>query len=239
MPSRSEDAAILTIHAGPHARTHTVIRVPRPTALSGPELSFEPEGGGEPWAAQIDRADPETLWLLVPGLAAGAEVRLRPVPHAAPRPGVALTEENDTIEVWVGGELFTAYHYGAALARPYLYPVVGPKGARVTRECRWEDGPGFDHKHHKSVWIAHGLVNGTDNWSEEPGHGSTRHTGFDEVTDGPVMGRIVETTEWLSASGRKVLDETRVLRFYAQPAECRCLDVEITFRTGHDAVLFG
>jgi len=235
----SDDPTVLTIHAGPHARRNTVVCLPRPATIAGPEVSFVPEGGGEPWAAQIDGADAEAIWLRVPALSAGAEVRLRPVPHAAPGAGVALTEHDDTVDVTIAGELFTTYHYGAALARPYLHPVVGPKGARVTRECRWEDGPGFDHKHHKSIWVAHGLVNGTDNWSEEPGHGSTRHVGFGEVAGGPVMGRIAETTEWLSASGRKVLDEARVLRFYAQPAECRCLDIEITFRTGHDAVLFG
>jgi len=236
----------LVVSAGPHERRHTALSVEIPEALVG---EFASAGGAaltsastkRALACQVDGADPGRLWFIVPAMQRGKRMRLTARPSAPARKGgVRLTKTNDRVRISVGGAPFTAYHYaGDALARQYLYPILGHGGARLTRECRFEDGPGFDHKHHKSIWVAHGLVNGADNWAEEPGHAETRHVRFEEVSGGAVLGRIVEDNEWRNAAGQKLLGEHRVIRVYNQPASARCVDFEITFRAGHDSVLFG
>jgi len=241
--SKAGNALEFAVHAGPHTRTNCAVCVDVPEG--GPDVSG---GAGLVDAAthravscQADPSVPGRVWFVVRELERGASARfvLRPS-HPGGGRGVELAEGAEAVGVSIGGKAFTSYHYaGADLARPFLYPILGPGGARVTREARWDDGPGFDHKHHKSVWVAHGLVNGTDNWAETPGHGTTVHIEFSEVLSGPVLGRIVERNEWRNAAGQRILDEGRTIRFYNQPAEGRCVDLEITFVTGHDAVLFG
>ncbi len=44
-----------------------------------------------------------------------------------------------------------------------------------------ENEEGFDHIHHRSCSIAHGDINGIDNWSEEGGHGYQIHQAFKEL----------------------------------------------------------
>ena len=109
----------------------------------------------------------------------------------------------------------------------------------MTRRIEKRGTPGHDHAHHRSVWVAHGLVNGTDNWSEEEGHGRTVHQDFEAMTSGPVTAAIAERCEWVTAAGRRILNEDRNIRFYALPESMRCVDFTITLKTGEDAVLFG
>jgi hypothetical protein len=154
---------------------------------------------------------------------------------------VTIAERKTSLGVRVLGEDFTSYVFAGpdCPARPYLYPVLGPNGVPLTRAIEKRGTPGYDHAHHRSIWVAHGLVNGTDNWSEELGHGRTVHEGFTEVVSGPVTGWAREQCTWTTAFGATILDETRTIGFYAQPHPARCVDVRFTLRTGHDAVLFG
>jgi hypothetical protein len=45
---------------------------------------------------------------------------------------------------------------------------------------------GTDHLHHKSLFVAWGDVNGSDNWSEGAGHGRQEHQAFAALVSGPV-----------------------------------------------------
>lgn len=61
-------------------------------------------------------------------------------------------------------------HYGDAVRAPYLWPVYGPDGIEMTRAFPMEEdrpAESKDHPHHRSLWFAHGDVNGHDFW-----HGS-------------------------------------------------------------------
>ena len=153
---------------------------------------------------------------------------------------VQLREQADRIEFLVGGSLFTSYHFGGEYARPFLYPIIGPGGKGVTRSYPMENVPGetTDHKHHRSVWVAHGDVNGVDNWSEDPGHGKMVHRAFTEKISGPVFGRITESNEWVDKDGNKILGETRAITVYNLPDTGRLMDVSVTFHADKD-VKFG
>jgi hypothetical protein len=153
---------------------------------------------------------------------------------------VEAEDVGEKIDFRVAGELFTSYHFDGKYARPFLYPIIGPGGKGVTRNYPMADVPGetTDHKHHRSVWVAHGDVNGVDNWSEEPGHGKTVHRTFTEKISGPVFGRISETSEWVDKDGNNVLDETRSITVYNLPDTGRLMDVKIVFHADKD-VKFG
>ena len=130
----------------------------------------------------------------------------------------------DVLELRLGGELVARYHYGPELARPYLAPLIGPAGRRLTAD----PGPA-DHPHHRGVWIGHRDVDGVDHWTEFAGHGRIVHRGFDEV--GPT---VRERLEWLDPDGRPALAERRLLRLRRGPV----LDLAVHL-TARDAVTLG
>ncbi len=156
--------------------------------------------------------------------------------------GVELIDRDGTIEFHVGGELFTAYHYGKELARPFLFPIVGPRGNGVTRNYPMiEDVPGEtkDHVHHRSMWVAHGDLNGSDNWSEMEGHAVQRHREFLDKTSGPVFGRLRAVSDWLDNQGRRILEEERTITVHNLPASSRVIDLVVLFRATEGDVSFG
>jgi hypothetical protein len=156
-------------------------------------------------------------------------------------PGVALTKQDGRIRVDVGGELLTNYLFGDPLPRACLYPVIGPFGHGVTRAYPQEtvEDDSTDHIHHRSVWVAWGDVNGSDNWSEEEGHGRVVHREFEAVESGPVLGRIVSRNDWLNAAGEKLMEDRVEYRFYNVPPSLRLIDLTVTFRAGEGDVRFG
>ncbi len=157
-------------------------------------------------------------------------------------PEVELTEqEGDRIQVKVGGEVVTNYHYGADVARPVLYPIIGPFGQGVTRAYPMEtiEDDHMDHVHHRSIWVAWGDVNGSDNWSEEEGAGKVLHRGFDGWSGGPVFGCIASRNDWVDANGKKLMEDRVLCRFYNLPSSVRLLDYEVRFIATEGDVRFG
>lgn len=206
------------ITAGPHARhacpVSVPIELPPGTVVSVVDVSSGKIAPGQ----VIQEAGKVSLVWVVPSLQAG-EVRDFVVDASQPSVtgAVTLTPLADhQIAVSIGSSLFTTYHFGPDLARPYCYPLNDPTGSCVTRGAAGEKpGETTDHVHHRSLWTAYGEVNDTDNWSEEAGHGRTVHTGFDLIESGPVVGRLRARSDWKSSSGSaSLLHETREFRFY-------------------------
>jgi hypothetical protein len=157
--------------------------------------------------------------------------------------GVKLTQGGDgRLDVRIGDELFTSYHYGPEWYRPYFHPVIGPYGDSVTRAYPMVEGvPGetSDHPHHRGVWVAHGAVNSVDNWSEGEGRGKTVHREFAALKDGPVFGHAIALSDWVKPDGREaLLSETRDMRFY-NVGPSRLVDVDLTLTALEEDVLFG
>lgn len=135
------------------------------------------------------------------------------------------------LEVRIGGELLTRYYYGNQWPRPFLYPFIGPGGTAVTRHYPMRDdipGEKHDHPHHRSIWVAYGEINDTDNWSENEGHAWIRHRDFEEITSGPIFGRIRSVNDWVSSKGIKQMEDVREFTFYDCEAG-RIVDVDIRF----------
>jgi hypothetical protein len=114
---------------------------------------------------------------------------------------------------------------GALLRRPFFYPVNGPDGIGLTEFGKPHDASG-SHAHHYSLWIAHASVAGEDFWSERGG--IIAHQQFEQLEDGPIFCRLVQSTRWI-AKGADQLRERRRIRVYRAAADFRLIDFELEF----------
>lgn len=135
---------------------------------------------------------------------------------------IALNEEDGHLDFLLRGFPLTSYVYAQPvdlpeIVRPYFWPVYGPSRYKLTRDFPMEapaELASKDHPHHRSFWVAHGDINGTDNWSEQPGHGWQIHQDFTERTGGNVYGRMVASILWTTNDRKPQLSEERTLTVY-------------------------
>ena len=229
----------LEVLAGPHERVHCPLAVP----AAAEDVAALRVAGVEQ-DVPVQQGD-DGSWCVLPYLAAGSAERVETVAGAAEASGgVLINDRGDHLEVSIGGAPWCSYHYAAHPVRSYLHPIIGPYGVPMTRAWPLQDGePGeeTDHVHHRSFWVAHGLVNGVDFWSEADGHGCQVHDGFEAVQSGPAFGRIAQRVSWRKdePSGTALLEERRTLTFWNTPSTTRLLDLTLAFHAAHGAVTFG
>jgi hypothetical protein len=237
-----------TVQSGEHPRVHCPVTVVADLGGLDPRrlvLRASGETAAVPLALTAAGGTSQRITWLVPKQAArtAAVYTLSEGPaQAAAAPGVQLLRQTDSVDILVGGALFTRFRYGDAWSRPFLHPLIGPHGDPVTRAYPVEDVPGEnqDHPHHKSLWVAWGDVNRTDNWSENPqGHAKQRLRELTACESGPVLGRIACLVDWVSEKGVKVLEEARELVIWNMPAGGRAIDLSVTFRATEGPVRFG
>ena len=152
---------------------------------------------------------------------------------------VSVKDAGGTVRVEIDGALFTEYHY-QNVARPFLYPIIGPAGTPMTRDwpmVKATNEP-TDHVHHKGLWFAHGDINGIDFWSEQKAFGKTVHQKFLELTSGRDEGVIRSLNTWVGPTGTVVCTDERTVRFHADK-EARMIDYEITLIASHGELRLG
>ena len=142
------------------------------------------------------------------------------------------------IRVKIDGQVFTEY-VGKGAQRPYLYPLVGPSGANLTRPYPMEKGGAEDHPHHRSFWFAHGAVNGVDFWADGEEHGKQVHAGVSGVEMGEGKVSFLANTFWVSAKGEKMLEDSRRVEVVALEGGSRQVDFAITLKASQGEVVFG
>ncbi len=234
---------LLSVQAGPHDRHWCPVSFAMPESLRQRTCELlQPDGST--LALQL-HADGSSAFLL-PELKAGSTVTLslRPVSvSCTDRPNrVEIADDSRALSIDVGGTPLTTYHYAGVPARPYFYPLLTSTGREVTRACPMRtdvEGESKDHPHHRSLWIAFGDVGGTDNWSEESGHGFTRHDAMLASTGGDVCGRFETLSAWITAQGSTLLTQRLQVTAWATPPEVRMLDFTIDLTAEQDSVLFG
>jgi hypothetical protein len=154
--------------------------------------------------------------------------------------GVKITEEPGKLRVEINGKLFTEYYF-KDVPRPFFYPLLGPGDLPMTRNFPMHPDSSneeHDHPHHRSLWYAHGAVNGHDFWSEQKDFGKIVHGKFTEIKSGADSGVIKSEDQWVAHDGTVVCTDERVLRIY-NPAAGRLFDFEITLHASHGDVTFG
>jgi hypothetical protein len=164
--------------------------------------------------------------MTVPGRTAGDE-------------GVQIKEADGKLLIQLDGQPFTEYHYRGG-SRPFLYPIFGPDQVPMTRNWPMREVPGEekDHPHHRSLWWAHGEVNGVDFWSESARAGTTIHDRFLEVTSGPNAGTVRTANKLIAKDGKLIATDVRTLRFSRQ-GDCRIIDFEVAIRASEGELKFG
>ena len=120
-----------------------------------------------------------------------------PVPRlqAIPLPDQQVSFQRD-------GDEIARYHFGPALRRPFVYPVVGPSGRSLTRMGHPRDPE--SHSHHNSVWISHESVNGISFWGDRQ-KGRIAHQRIDEFEDVGEHSWIISVNHWIDEQDNKVL----------------------------------
>ncbi len=207
--------------------------------------ALEDTQNGEVLPLQLDDemgSQSTCLWFILSSIGKGEvrEFRLMQIEHPAASVDVKQMDAG-ILEITQEGKLVTRYNYGKEWARPHLWPLLAADGVEMTRACPEQEGPGEfnDHVHHKSVWHAHGDLNGSDNWSELPGSGRTQHDTFTRIVSGPVFGKFSTTEDWLTVEGEKILRSFSNYTIYALGGGSRMIDFGITFHATEKCIRFG
>ncbi|MCM8820817.1 MAG: PmoA family protein [Candidatus Omnitrophica bacterium] len=191
---------------------------------------------------QTDKKDGKVYLVFIPpSIKSGDEIKFSVKKIDSSPSFVKLTNNKNEgrVDIFIQEQLFTSYNYSEKVVRPYLFPVLGPSGKIILRTPAKEGNPEkIDHPHHRGIWVAHGDINGTDNWSELPGHGRTVHQRFIEITSGPVFGKIHAISNWVSNKGEKILEEERVIVIYNLPVGMQIIDHHLFLRASETETVF-
>ncbi len=171
---------------------------------------------------------------LLPCMLPGEEKVMEIKVEEKPLKAIELIEKENEVEVRIGGKIFTSFRYSQEFVRPFLFPVYSPSGKLLVRKLL-ENKPGVEHPHHRGIWVAHGDVNGADNWSEMEGHGYQILKDIN-VKERNWWGRIEAFIDWTDKDKEKILGEKRIITFYSTSG-VRFIDFDITFYAENDVKL--
>jgi len=140
----------------------------------------------------------------------------------------ADTGEGGRHVVKINDDVFTAFNHKDA-GKPYLYPIIGPTGANMTRHFPMKkgvEGEASDHPHHTSLWFAHGGVNGVDFWHANKGT-------VDVQAAAPVAAKATRVTlssleYWLTKDRAVLATATNTYGFEVLPDGSRVIDYATT-----------
>jgi hypothetical protein len=171
---------------------------------------------------------------LAPAAARAADVSL---PAAKPVPGMqALPLPHDQASIERGGVELTRYHFGPALRRPFLYPIVGPSGRSLTR--MGHPHATVSHSHHNSVWVSHNDVNGDVFWADN-GSGRIAHQWIAQYADGSREASIAAVNHWIGKNDRLHMIERRGMRAIDLAKEEWLLVLDLQFEADRQPVTLG
>jgi hypothetical protein len=154
---------------------------------------------------------------------------------------VKISPSDKGMKIEVDGKFFSEYIVKDT-PRPYMYPVIGAAGESVVRNFPMvKDVPGEpnDHKHHRSLWFAHGSVNGMDFWSEDKDFGGEENVKFGEPVMDGAKGSFTADTKWVTHDGKCIMTDSRKITVTALPDGEKYLDFEIVLKAseGTDVVM--
>lgn len=155
---------------------------------------------------------------------------------------VQVKKTGRTVRVTIDGKLFTEYHY-QDVSRPFLYPIIGPTGANVTRNYPMKEveGEAKDHVHHRALYFAHGDINGIDFWAETVHRskvpGKTIHDEFLQLKSGKV-GVIKASNKLIAPDGKQMGTEIFAIRFHADGAR-KFIDFDVTIQASNGELVMG
>jgi hypothetical protein len=167
------------------------------------------------------------LLLVLPAMA----VEPQPVPRmqAVPQPYDQVSLQRDGVEV-------ARYHFGPALLRPFIFPVIGPAGRSLTRMGHPHDP--VTHSHHNSFWLSHNDVNGVSFWDDR-GNGRIVHQRIEEFVDDATNAALQTASAWMTKDGKTLLNERRRITVQALPGDEWLLILDVQLAAASNAVTLG
>jgi hypothetical protein len=162
-------------------------------------------------------------------------------------------EKDKSIDVFIGGKLFTRFLFRDTLEKPVLYPIYTAAGTAVTRGFPFQPKPGepTDHPHHTGLWFTYENVNGLDFWNNsyaipaEKKHlyGWIKTDRIEKISEGD-PGILVYHANWSNQEGRVLLEETTRFEFSGR-GDRRMIDritvlkadTEVVFNDAKDGML--
>lgn len=134
---------------------------------------------------------------------------------------VEFKDQDNKVEVFVGGKLFTAYIFPDDMEKQSLYPISSASGKIITRGYPLNPRPfeRTDHPHHVGLWFNFGDVNGLDFWNnsfaikpeDKPKYGTVKFKKI--VSEDPKKGDLVTSSEWVDIKGHVLLNEETTFSF--------------------------
>jgi hypothetical protein len=158
-------------------------------------------------------------------------------PNAARQP-VEIKQESGKLRIEINGQHFADYVFEGS-SRPFLFPITGPGGAKMTRNwpMAQAENEERDHPHHKSFWWGHGDMNGVDFWAEGNNSGKTVHEQFTLVQSGKA-GVIRSRNKYVTKEDKVICTDERTMKFYPD-SQARVFDFEITVHASNGELKFG
>ena len=147
---------------------------------------------------------------------------------------------DDHVSIAINGQPFSDFYIGSNYQKPFLSPLRTATGLVVTRRWPMEqiESDSHDHPHHKGLWIGYGIVNDVNFWEVEtaskPSAGNPDLKGqvvlkkLGDISSGQKSGSVTATFAWRAPNHGDMLEEKRVMTFYAEP-DVRTIDVDVTF----------
>jgi hypothetical protein len=174
------------------------------------------------------------------GLVTLAAITAHSAVAMASKDRVSLLKLEDRVRVEIDGQLFTEYRFRDT-PKPCLFPILDSEGTSYTRNWPMKsvEGEIQDHDWHRSVWFAHGLVNGHDFWRELKDNSTGKIVMQDILsTKSGDVGELKVLSHWIAANGDTILSDTTRYQF-ERVKEGYFLDIEITLQATHGQVVLG
>jgi len=147
-------------------------------------------------------------------------------------PLLEAVEDEDNVLLFLGSKMVMKLVCSKEMSKPFIYPLNGPRGDSLT----WNGPP--DHSHHRSIWTAHGMVNGKNLWLEGSDCGKISVTSILKYS-GYVFSEINLKVAWKDSSNKRLVDENRVIRLWNIPDKQWLIDYSTTLIANQGNVLLG
>lgn len=162
---------------------------------------------------------------------------------------VKFRRSANSIDVLIGGKLFTTYHFDPQIAKPYFQPLRSAQGTIVTRDFPNGDEVPPEHQkdkslepHQRPLYFGHGNINGLDfwgeaafpKWSDDSVFGRAVLQKIEEVEAHGNSGTLRALFELRDPSGRAVAEEEQAYVFHGDQSN-RIVDCEFVIRADKGA----
>ncbi len=184
------------------------------------------------WVLPVSTALVLTMTLAVPALAQKSGQQTE---KSTSQVSIKHLKADGKFRIEIGGELFADYSY-EGYRMPVIYPIHGVGGVPMTRGYPMVAGThdSKDHPHHKSLWFAHGEVNGHDFW-----HDKKCRVVQDKVVTRKDGNRVTisASNSWLVGE-QKICREQRTVSFHVEAAG-RFIDYQVKIMATEGPLHFG